>query len=1796
MPQQRPPRPVQASPFNRNPGQALIDRALLPPAAPPIASPLGRSLQPVAPVFPQTQPRFAQPVEAPLLPVAPQRVANPAQVGEPIDYAALAVGSQAEGEKGKNELPAVEGRTIHRDADTYTIFTDDNGKPEENSYFRFDKATGAITDISADVRRELSIPADARRFLAAAFLPFADADAREGSYRPAALEMPVAMINDIGSLLPDNPRSLINAEFMTPLREYAQGASDRTAAAARLNNENLGLGAPDNLYEVALDVAGSLAIPVKGLPRLPGTNAAGNLGRAARAGQVVSDVAFEALTPFRQTGIVPALSVGLPLGVGLTEAQDTLANTNYEGIGDALERATAPDPNPLDALPSDIRTMFDEGDDETKSAIIDLLAQGLGEGHLEIPPNETPDWRNAGAILAGAGASMLGLYSLTSRLKSLQLPANAATTPPPAAAPSIAPGLFAQANPTFVPQPPQIVGRAPVLNSTSLSSRLIGGVAQGDQVLRDRIRARGGSEDLVNRLTRQTPQASSGIIGHSLVTGEFPNSAIPRMPLAPTLEAMSKDLTTGEWDALADGLAAKSALDDFGNAGAVSASTPVIPGTAAVTSAAAPQSITTPQSVTAEQIAPTGPRVREDYIDPEIDTALADYRNNADDILTLAGDRGLQQGNPDYKNLADRIVAKMDVMRGQGFQFTIAPRNSATAHGSVTFTPQIGSLDIKLGDKSAVAPGVNAETALHEGIHAVTMAAVYEAKNNPLSINRALYDETEALRVRIRDTFFGGFDDPSNPSLQKALQDFYNENGKPFGLDNVDELIAWGMTNGNFQQLLSQIPAGNNRTLLQEFVDLIRRFVGLAVEDTSALTAVIKAGDAWLNVDTRPGTPKGLKDAQKLAAAIGEDTNFSQAVTSQQQVQTSLGGKSIPEIQAIADAMDNNPRLSKYASIIQKHYEEALDYARENGYLSDDMFNEMRTARPNYVPLGKNSEAAQTGDTLLGRPRVSPLTRSTMDELMTRNMEELQGTPAGEVADPVRQLPLYVANIIRQVEQNNMRRDIIDLELSNPTVDGAVKRIANGASAANDANVVSIRRNGLVENYIVEDKALFNAMQFNNHIARNIAIDIIALPNRIVQASLTGALQPFFAGIASPMFDVTGGALLRPKGYDLGLISEVANKVIPPLDDWLLPGRKGGLIKETVRTAGDRLKALDPTQLIAPATGALRGGWDEFIGGLANGASEQIIRQDGILYRALGPQGIQRFRDTMALWYKKSITAQMDRAGAGTSGLMNVEEGVNAPSVLNDAAPTFAERASRRAMEDAIAGDPTTIKTLIQGGNGFIRRVGLTPLVRTYMGVMRLLGEGTRYQAFATNAPRAARSVEDAQMVGNQTRRLAGDMREHGSSDAVEQGKKLFMYANPAVQGLAQVGRQFFKDQPLTSLANLTGLTAGFVAIQYYSANDEETQDYIRSLTPEQQASRVVLAPNVFIPVEPNYRPLWGPLALTLNDISGLNEGNYDFNFANAINQMIDGDYSLSEQAELNVREGFQKPLMALNPLSGGNQVVNAAGAAVGADIPMSKYSGQAAEIKSQEVSGFGGEGQLANDPLSARFMAVTEELLSANVTNFLRAAFDVYRAVDNDVGAEEALQIGASRMMDQTVRKSGAVRGLLFGDYVAERSANTQNRALYFEKTKRIAEIVNIFDVDYRNQARTSQQPTAEPRPNEAERVELEGTAMVPIMNITRQLQNQTEDARGRINSLNEAIQDVKNQTRTTIEERNAAVNEYRDEIEELTSQMLEQIQAREGLIRQIIGDPSFTYQSFDPEKYRNMPWAPAPQEMELQ
>ena len=1358
-----------------------------------------------------------------------------------------------------------------------------SNSPDEQVYqygngpvWKLDKATGTIKEHTIQTGIQEGIPEDARRFGGAAILPFTDAPGDfglqmgdRGGYFPAGVEMAPGMLYSLIDMIPGTNFDTGSGDLLDPIGSYFEGAANRTAGAQQQLYEATGLEAPSNLYEGFLEVVGSNLLPVG--KRVPGgPNTLGRISRnlqrefgngrtggvagyfSGRSGgllQGAADTIGAFAVPFRQGNFLPEVAGQTALVTTINEGLDAENyDAQYSGLVDWLDGITREDPDPIKALPEELQIAFEQGDDTAKNEIMAHLTGGMEAGFYTMPEAPEPGWRSAASVLgaaAGAGVGFMGIR-----------------------------GAMRNAN---FRNRTELAGRAPIMNSTSLSSRIMGGLAQGDQLVRDFIRGNNGNENLVNRLTRQTPQASAGIIGHSMITGEFPNSPTRRAPLAPTLEALAKDLSPQEWNELADGLIARSALEDFATAGE----------------------------------------------------------------------------------------------------------------------------------------------------------------------------------------------------------------------------------------------------------------------------------------------------------------------------QTSLAGRSVAEIQAIADRMANNPRLMAHADRIGTHYTEALDYARENGYISDNMFNELRAARPNYVPMGKSDANVQEGSTLFGQSRLSAETRTGIENLYTRNTEELAGTPAGQVTDPIRQLPLYTANIIRQVEQNNLRRDIIDTHGGNSD---AIVRIPAGGDLSGKT-VITIHRDGVMEHYNVRDQSLYDALQFNNGIAKNAFFDIVAFPNRIMQNSLTGPLSPFFAGITSPAFDVVGGAFMRPKGYDLGLISEAANRLIPDLDT-LIPSNTPAarITKESLRIVGDRLKALDPTQLLAPATGAARAGWDQLIGGMANSAAEQIIRQKGVLYNILGPQGLDQFSNTLALWYRESISAQMDRAGAGSSSLMTVDEGTSAPAAIHNAAPNFAERASRRAMNDAIAGNPGTINTLVQGGNGFLRRVGITPVVRAYMGLTRMLGEGTRYAAFATNAPRAARSAEDLQEVGNQTRRLSGDMREHGSAEYVQNATKQIMYSNPAIQGFAQLGRQLFVDQPLTTAANLATIPMAMIAMQYYSANDEATQDYIRSLTPEQQASRVVLAPDVWYPVEPNLRPLWGPIALTLNDISGLNEGEYDFSFANAINQLIDGDYVLSEQGALNVNEGFTKPLEQLNPFSGGNQVVNAIAASQGTDLGMSKYAGEPIEIQGQRVSAFGGEGQLTGDALTARQMAVIEELTTALTTNFLRTAFDVRRALDEDVDAEDALAIGASRMLDQTVRRSGPVRGLLFGDYIAERSANTQNRRLYFTKVEGIDRIMLMRNLDMNNQDFTSRQPTRVDRPNENEQTNIQGTMLIPIINITENMHTQTRRLRDRIGGLEKAIRDVRNQSRTSIEERNEAVNGYREEIEELTSQLLEQVQGAEARIRQVTGDASFSYQQFDPERYMNTAPVAAPQGTEGQ
>ena len=1355
-------------------------------------------------------------------------------------------------------IPGQEGDEVIRETPEEVIYR----RGPFRTVYRYDKATqeNQVWDL-----QEL-IPEDVKRPFAGAVSSFIDTPG-EG-YLPAGLPATASFPYQLYNLAARNSAlPEFQNDFLDRQTELAVGADQSLRDA-------LGITPPETPLDYGLEIFGSLIMPApklgavsrilgrtqpvnsagRGLNFLGRTNIPGVQGRSGGLLQGIVDTAGELALPLRQGNLVPALATQIPLGVGVAEVVDSAENTdNYTGIADAIDQATTYQPTVYDGIPDELLELVEnEPDVNVQLEMLEAIMAATKDGTIVAPEPTPPSWRNPGTVaLAGLGVFAGGAVGLRLATQGARQARRSST---------------------------ELSGRRPLMNGTSLTSRIMGGIAQSDQVLRDVIRNSGGSEDTVNRLTRNTPQASDVIIGRVINTGQFPNSSVSMQSPAATLEALGKDLAEDEWNILSDGLLARTALDDRARVG--------------------------------------------------VATSLADL-------------------------------------------------------------------------------------------------------------------------------------------------------------------------------------------------------------DDAAL-------------------------GQRVAA------------------------------------MQANPRVAAYADQLTTAYRRSLDYMLEQGYISQTAFDDMVRDMPNYVPLRRSGQTEQTGSRLFGGATSEYRGDTQLANLLERTEVEGAGVKTGDALDPIRGLPDYITNVVRNVEQNTMRVELMDIMLGNPEVSRSIKMVPIGESSV-DPRAVTIRRDGVQEIYLVDDPAIRAALQFSSRLGQNVLMDVVSLPTRLTQAALTGPLAPFFQSVVSPAYDMTLGTALRPRGYDLGLLSEAANNLIPNLDDIPWPGgRPGGMAKDTLRVVGDRLKALDPTVLITPVTGAARLGWDSLIQAQALSLTEQLIRQDGLLYRALGQQGTRALRDRLAAAYEASYKSQMEEVGATSSGLMLSESVGQGIGALTNTAPNFYARASRRAMDEAIDGNPELISSLLQQTNQVVNRIGSAAPVRAYMSLMRILGEGFRYQAFATNAARAGRSAEAAQEVGNQTRRLSSDVFQRGASEPINQGNRVVLYGNVGVQSLAQVGRQL-KDQPITTALNTATFIGLAAALQYALAADPDTQEYIRTLTPEQQAGRIVLAPDVYVPVANELRTLWGPLAISMNDLSGLSAGTYNENYAAAFNEMLEGQ-PLSEGSALDSRTAFDASLKQSNPYANilaSVPLLGAAASSMGFDPGMSAYANEPSEIRAQGVSGFGGEGQLANDNLlgvdvSATTMAVIEELMTGVTTNFLRSAMDVQRALDEDVDTEQAIEIGLSRFTDQSGRRAGPLRGVLFQDQVFERSSNTANSRLYFAKVDGIDRLEQIYNLDYSNQSFTSQQDTAQARPNEQERVNVFGTQLQPILEITHDMSNDLSEIRSRISGLNKAISDVRNQTRTTIEERNTAVNEYREEVEDLTEQALFVVQDTEEAIQQLIGDPTFTFQTVDPERYRARPFQP--------
>ena len=142
--------------------------------------------------------------------------------------------------------------------------------------------------------------------------------------------------------------------------------------------------------------------------------------------------------------------------------------------------------------------------------------------------------------------------------------------------------------------------------------------------------------------------------------------------------------------------------------------------------------------------------------------------------------------------------------------------------------------------------GVDFNTILHELVHAATQAGTTFAKYK----SRTSFDKTnlikgteklERIRSRLKKEIRKRKKDGENV-------DFYTE----YGTLNIDELLAVGFTDREFQQFMESVEfAPKSKTLWESFVDAIRQILGLPAKAGTVFSEFLKEGSRYLQFTTQ---------------------------------------------------------------------------------------------------------------------------------------------------------------------------------------------------------------------------------------------------------------------------------------------------------------------------------------------------------------------------------------------------------------------------------------------------------------------------------------------------------------------------------------------------------------------------------------------------------------------------------------------------------------------------------------------------------------------------------------------------------------------------------------------------------------------------------------------------------------------------------------------------------------------------------------------------------------------------------
>lgn len=197
-------------------------------------------------------------------------------------------------------------------------------------------------------------------------------------------------------------------------------------------------------------------------------------------------------------------------------------------------------------------------------------------------------------------------------------------------------------------------------------------------------------------------------------------------------------------------------------------------------------------------------------------------------------------------HLKDKSIDIHSVRVGSVGPRSIVNRRGVAGLASMSFLEK-GKGNVYLKSAAVGGKGMRPETVLHELIHVATVMRLKGGKqlvNSDTELGRA-YNSLNGLAAEVFPRW-----------KERMFGEVFRE-GMPRSLD-VDELIAWGLTNPKFQRFLRGLPAKRepyaskkNVTVWSKFIKTVRSILGIPDEYENAFTRLVQHTNELLDADLK---------------------------------------------------------------------------------------------------------------------------------------------------------------------------------------------------------------------------------------------------------------------------------------------------------------------------------------------------------------------------------------------------------------------------------------------------------------------------------------------------------------------------------------------------------------------------------------------------------------------------------------------------------------------------------------------------------------------------------------------------------------------------------------------------------------------------------------------------------------------------------------------------------------------------------------------------------------------------------